>query len=379
MTLSVRAELSHRFSYDSKIDATFKLTLVSEKRSEAKGFHHIILIDCSRSMAGEKIELAKRGAREYAKRIPPGNTLSVILFSTAVQTFPNTNLEAVLPQIRAQGLTALNTALQSAFDIAKKSNLPGWIVLLTDGEPTDVVQPDAYAKMKPPNGFQMVEFGIGTDYNQHILKVLADSSGGTLSNVTEAQKFTLPEQMQQSTVSEVGARNIKVDFENNSVKILNYKGPPVSINAIESIVKIWGKVQIPAGFKGRIMNAKVSYEDPVEGKKRTIDLPVEVGSAENDEQFQEGIDNNLVSEFAYYQGLEDYYAKLSSGQLKEATKTINQLSSNAEQTRRTDLIEATKKLSEQHEQTLKLGGSPEATSKLLKEVASETTKRTRGK
>ncbi len=175
MTLSVRAELSHRYSYDSKLDAIFKVTLVSERRTEAKGFHHIILIDCSRSMAGEKIELAKKGAQEYVRGIPSGNKLSIILFSTTVQTFPDTSLENVLPQIRAQGLTALNTALQSAFEIAKKSNLPGWIVLLTDGEPTDVTNPDAYAKMKMPNGFQMLEFGIGADYNQHILKARADA------------------------------------------------------------------------------------------------------------------------------------------------------------------------------------------------------------
>jgi len=65
--------------------------------------------------------------------------------------------------------------------------------------------------------------------------------------------------------------------------------------------------------------------------------------------------------------------------LKEATKTMNQLSANAEQTRRTDLIEATKRLSDQHEATLRLGGSTESTNRLLKEAASETTKRTRGK
>jgi len=58
---------------------------------------------------------------------------------------------------------------------------------------------------------------------------------------------------------------------------------------------------------------------------------------------------------------------------------MNQLSTSAEQTRRTDLIEATKRLSEKQEETLRLGGSAESTNKLLKEVASETTKRTRGK
>ena len=379
MTLSVRTELSHAYSFDSKLDAIFKVTLVAEQRSEAKGFHHIIVIDCSRSMAGEKIELAKKGAQEYAKSIPPGNTLSVILFSTTVQTFPDARLSDVLSQIKASGLTALNTALQSAFEIAKKSQRPGWIVLLTDGEPTDVTNPDVYSKLKMPNGFQMVEFGIGADYNQHILKALADGSGGTLNNITDAQKFALPDLMQKSAVNEVAARSITVDFGTPNVKILNYKGPPVTINAVETTAKIWGKVQIPAGFNGRLLNIEISYEDTVDGKKKKVSTPAEVRVAKNEEQFQEGINNNLISEFAYYQGLEEYYEKLASGQLKEATKTMNQLSASAEQTRRTDLIEATKRLSEQHEQTVRLGGTSESTNKLLKEVASETTKRTRGK
>lgn len=379
MTISVITELSHAYSFDSRIDAIFKITLVAERRSEAKGFHHIIVIDTSRSMAGEKIELAKRGAQEYANRIPGGNTISVILFSDTVQTFPDARLSDVLPKIRASGLTALHSALQSTFEIAKKSQRPGWIVLLTDGEPTDVTNPEIYSKLKMPNGFQMVEFGIGADYNQNILKALADGSGGTLSNITDAQKFTLPDMMQKSAVNEVAARSVNVDFGSPNVKILNYKGPPVTINAIETTAKIWGKVQVPAGFNGRLLNVQVSYEDPVESKRKTVNAPADIQVAKNDEQFQEGINNNLISEFAYYQGLEEYYKQLAAGQLKEATKTINQLSTNAEQTRRTDLIEATKRLSDQHEQTVRLGGGAENTNKLLKEVASETTKRTRGK
>jgi len=379
MTISVRTELSHSYSFDSRVDAVFKVTLVAERRSEAKGFHHILLIDTSRSMAGEKIELAKKGAQEYANRIPPGNTLSVVLFSNTVETFPQASFSDVLPKIKATGLTALYSALQSAFEIAKKSQRPGWIVLLTDGEPTDVTNPEQYSKLKMPTGFQMIEFGVGTDYNQSILKALADASGGTLHNITDAQKFELPSMMQQSAVNEVAARSINVDFGTPNVRILNYKGPPVTINAVETIAKIWGQVQVPAGFNGRLLNIQISYEDAVDGKKKTVNTPVEVRVADSDERFQEGINNNLVSEFQYYQGLEEYYGHLARGELKEATRTMNQLSTSAEQTRRTDLIEATKRLSEKQEETLRLGGSAESTNKLLKEVASETTKRTRGK
>src|SRR5437867_12300154 len=99
MTISVRTELSHRYSYDSRLDADFKVTLVAEKRTEAKGFHHIIVIDTRRSMAGEKLELAKKGAQEYAKNIHAGNKLSVILISSTVQTFPEARSEEVRPQI----------------------------------------------------------------------------------------------------------------------------------------------------------------------------------------------------------------------------------------------------------------------------------------
>lgn len=376
MTISVRTELSHTYSYDSKVDAIFKVTLVAENRTQARGFHHIMVIDTSRSMAGEKIELAKKGAQEYANRVPPGNTLSVVLFSDKVQTFPETPLSDVLPKIKAAGLTALYSALQSAFEIAKKSQRPGWIILLTDGEPTDVTNPEQYTRMKMPPGFQMIEFGVGTDYNQSILKALADASGGMLYNITDAQKFDLPDMMQKSAVDQVAARSIIVDFGTPNVKILNYKGPPVTINAVETVAKIWGRVTVPAGFNGRLLNIGVAYEDAEDGKKRSVNTPVEIRLAKNEEQFQNGINNNLVSEFQYYQGLEEYYAHLARGELKEATRTMNQLSANAEQTRRTDLIESTRRLVEKQEQTLRQGGN---TDQLLKEVASETTKRKRGK
>src|SRR6266581_5116510 len=152
MTLSARTELSHSYSFDSKIDAIFKITLVAERRTEAKGFHHIIVLDTSKSMDGQKIELAKNGAQEYVKSIPSGNMVSVVLFSSTVQAYPETKFSEVLPKIRASGLTALYAALQSAFEIAQKSRLPGWIVLLTDGEPTDVTKPEQYSKLQMPTG-----------------------------------------------------------------------------------------------------------------------------------------------------------------------------------------------------------------------------------
>jgi Ca-activated chloride channel family protein len=377
MTISVRTELSHSYSYDSKVDAVFKVTLVAEKQAEAKGFHHIIILDTSHSMAGPKLELAKKGALEYVSRIPAGNKVSFITFSDSVHAYPDTNLANILPQVKATGMTALYSALTSAFEIAEKSGGSGWILLLTDGHPTDITKPEPYSALKIPPGFRMIEFGIGEDYREDILKALADASGGLLYHITDAQK--LPDLMQENAVSQFSGRNITVQFGSSNVRILNYNGPPVMINALENIAKIWGQVAMPEGFKGQLLNVQVSYSDAVDGSKKTISSPVNVRVAKNEEEFRQGIRNNLISEFRYYQGLEEYYKQLSTGKLKEATRTMGQLSANAEQTRRADLIESTKRLSEQHEETLRLGGTNENTNRLMKEAASETTKRTRGK
>ena len=377
MTISVRTEISHPYSYDSKVDAVFKITLVAEKQAQATGFHHIIVLDTSHSMAGKKIDLAKQGAREYAGRIPGGNRTSFITFSDAVHSYPETSVEKVLPEVKATGMTALYSALTAAFDIASKSGGQGWILLLTDGHPTDVTKPEAYSGLKIPAGFKMVLFGIGEDYREDILKALADASGGLLYHITDASM--LPNLMQESAVSQVSGKNITVDFGASNVKILNYTGPPVVINALENIAKIWGQVPIPEGFKGDPLNIRISYGDAVDESKKTMACPVNIRPARSDEEYTSSIRNSLISEFRYYQGLDEYYKQLSKGQWKEATKTMGLLSANAQQTLRADLIESTKRLSEQHEQTLKLGTSSENTNRLMKEVASESTKRTRGK
>src|SRR5207249_12209889 len=105
------------------------------------------------------------------------------------------------------------------------------------------------AKMKSTSGHQMIAIGMGSDYNHSICKALADGSGGTLHNITDAQKITLPDVMQKGAVNEVAARSVIVDFGTHNVTVLNYKGPPVTINAVETTVKVWGKVPVPAGFK----------------------------------------------------------------------------------------------------------------------------------
>src|SRR5438445_13746429 len=130
-----------------------------------------------------------------------------------------------------------------------------------------------------------------------MLKSVAAASGGVLSHVTDPDK--LPVVMQENAVSQVAGRNITVDFEPSDVRILNYPGPPVKINALENIAKIWGQVTMPEGFKGQLLNVQVSYGDAVDGSKQTINSSANIRPAKSDEEIIQTITHRLWTTFEY--------------------------------------------------------------------------------
>src|SRR2546428_13491860 len=103
MTISIRTELSHNYSFDSSIDCIFQLTLVAESRAEAKGFHHIIVIDTSTSMAGQNSKHANAGAEEQWERNTPGHPDTTVAFSNPGDTLPRTDLSNACATVQAPG------------------------------------------------------------------------------------------------------------------------------------------------------------------------------------------------------------------------------------------------------------------------------------
>ena len=90
-----------------------------------------------------KLDLAKDGAMNLIEKIPKGNIASLISFGNSVNVVveekePTYALEAI-PSLKVAGNTAIYTALLTATKIAAKYNMPGRIILLTDGMPTDLL------------------------------------------------------------------------------------------------------------------------------------------------------------------------------------------------------------------------------------------------
>ncbi|AAK41351.1 VWA domain-containing protein [Saccharolobus solfataricus] len=379
MTLSLRVDTSHKYSFNADVRYIFKVLLVPEKLGSATGFHYIVALDTSGSMTGYKIELAKQGAIELFKRIPNGNKVSFITFSSNVNVIKEfvdpLDLTNEILQITAGGQTALYTAILTANSLAKKYQMPTYLLLLTDGNPTDETNIGNYLKLPYYEKIQVYSFGIGDDYNEQLLQSVSDKTGGVMYHISDANE--IPQKLPQKAVTQIAAKNVTVDITaEGNVKLLNYVTTPVKVNGIENVIKIFGETILPANYEGNFLTVKVNYEDPVTNKPESLLQVIQVRKAQDQNTFVSGINNDVINEYRYYELLDKYAKQVQAEQLVEATKTLNQLNEIAQQTRRIDFMETTRRLSEGLETTKRIG-TVEQTKRLSKEVTSEVTRKLR--
>jgi Ca-activated chloride channel family protein len=379
MTISMKVFGSHKFSFQYPAKYVFKIVLVPEKVTTARGFHYVLLVDTSGSMEGFKMELAKKGALELLNRIPEGNKVSVLSFGERVNLLAEavnpTDASQAIQNFTAEGSTPFYSALLMAISLIKKYEMPSYLLLLTDGNPTDVTILDVYKGLEFPSNVKVIAYGIGDDYNEVLLRLLADKTGGIFEHVSDVNEIV--KLLPKAAVTKVGAQGVTVDIKSEGqVKLLNFEGPPVRLNAVESAVTIWGELTLPSNYSGDILRVAVTYFDPATQTQQTMSQVLSVQVASTMEQYNAGIDKDLVAEYNYYVLLDKYGRDLSASNLGEATKTLNQMTQLAQQTRRLDMMEQTKRLQNSLEQTRRLG-SVEATKRLAKEVQSEVTKKLR--
>jgi Ca-activated chloride channel family protein len=148
--------------------------------------------DTSGSMAGEKIDQARRALAYCVKKLNDGDRFNIVRFSTDVETFKDglvevtekTRKEALgfVEDIEARGGTAIDAALGAALGMKYDKTRPNIIAFLTDGKPTigesdtDVI----LGKIKQHEGTKprIFVFGVGEKVNTHLLDKISGEHGG---------------------------------------------------------------------------------------------------------------------------------------------------------------------------------------------------------
>ncbi len=148
------------------------------------------VIDTSGSMAGKKIEQARKALRFCVESLNDDDRFEIIRFSTDVEPLFNKLVAAnsanrdtanhFVDRLKALGGTAIDDALTNALSLqTEREGRPFVVVFLTDGQPTiGATSPEeilSHVKQKSA-GTRIFCFGIGNDVNTHLLDSIAEET-----------------------------------------------------------------------------------------------------------------------------------------------------------------------------------------------------------
>ncbi len=185
------------------------------------------VLDVSGSMTGEKIANAKEAVRQAVRSLRQGDTFSLVTFSSDVHTVfgpapvdstQRKQVESVLAEINATGMTALDGGLQMGIEKARRaaqsSNL---VLLLSDGQAnigeTDLEKIGALAAQGRSQGLTVSSLGVGSDYNEALLSEIASQGGGRFYHVQQPAHIVTFLTGELGEMSGLAARDLHIHLE----------------------------------------------------------------------------------------------------------------------------------------------------------------------
>lgn len=342
MTVSLKIKSSHTYvSYERATQVNLIIRVVPENFAQFTGMHYVILVDNSPSMLKDhKLDVAIAAANKLSYEIPPGNYLSIYLFSNDLEKVyegPSGN-PIVLQNVKKGYTTNLHKALSKILQQLSGSQVPVKLIVLSDGKPTDKRNVKDYEKINVPPNVQIISIGIGRDYNEVILKRMSDKGSGVYYHIEDPTQ--LPSIFIQQKVNAVAAYNFVLNLP-PGFEVINYE-MPVNIPIIDRTISIYAIGSIPPGPNPVQLQFTGSYFDPVSNMQVPINEQLVLYRA-NEIQVNQAVNQGVIAEVRYFNLLKQYSNALAAGS-KEATNIAQELKMAAEQTRREDLIEETRKL-----------------------------------
>lgn len=153
----------------------------------------IFVIDRSGSMAGKKIEQARRTLKSVLNNLREDDLFNIVAYDDRVESFKpelqryhtqsREEAQRFVDNIREGGSTNINDALQTALKMIHDRSRPGYILFLTDGLPTageiNELRIAANCRHANEKHARVFCFGVGYDVNARLLDRLSGGNSGT--------------------------------------------------------------------------------------------------------------------------------------------------------------------------------------------------------
>jgi Ca-activated chloride channel family protein len=153
----------------------------------------IFVLDRSGSMAGKKIEQARRALKSVLSNLRSEDLFNIVVYDDRVESFKpelqrygtsmRDEAEHFVDNIREGGSTNIDAALKAALGMIQDSARPSYVLFLTDGLPTagETGELAIAENCKTANQrrTRIFVFGVGYDVNARLLDRLSGQNSGT--------------------------------------------------------------------------------------------------------------------------------------------------------------------------------------------------------
>lgn len=192
-----------------------------------------LLLDCSTSMKGEKLDTVKATAAQLIYKLKPQDIFSVVTFNDRAEVVvPATRqanplkMEHRIQLLQTSGSTEILKGLQTGLEEVKRYSHPKYInhiILLTDGH-TYGDEQACYelAKEAAKSGIGISGIGIGSGWNDVFLDQLANLTGGHSMLVSHPEEIERLLMEKFSHLSTTFAENVTLEFELDEGIEMNY-------------------------------------------------------------------------------------------------------------------------------------------------------------
>jgi len=209
------------------------------------------VIDTSGSMAGNKLEQAKKAFQFCVANLNDGDRFGVIRFSTETEALfdglkkaDSKNRKAAtefIKDLKPIGGTAINAALAEALALKPKGDRPFVVIFLTDGRPTiGITSENEIVKNveKTAGKSRVFSFGIGTDVNAHLLDKITEETRASSTYVTPNEDIEVKVSSFYTKIKEPVLANPKLKFPNGIRVSKLYPNPLPDLFKGEEIVLV---------------------------------------------------------------------------------------------------------------------------------------------
>ncbi len=270
-------------------DGYFLLTINAPTAAKQTiGKDIVLLADVSGSMAGEKIDQAKKALKYIVNALHEGDRFNIIDFASDVEKFRSGLVSAdsdskkqalsFIEGLDAHGGTDIGDALHAGASMLSGKDRPSYLVLVTDGEPSvGITDPKELIKqVAADKQIRLFDFGVGYDVNTRLLNKLADSHHGATQYVEPDEDL------------EVALSNFYNKIKSPVLSDVNitYDGVQVAKTYPQEVKDLFAGSQVLLlGRYHGAGNAHVHLTGSINGVKKSYDFPLTFAADDSDHTY----------------------------------------------------------------------------------------------